>query len=80
MSIPMTITDEERDRLDKAKDLRKYGHLSSWKELLFFQMTVANPIQYQEIAYYAKRNNSGEKILLPLIFQKQKETPQEPLL
>ena len=66
MIPPLTLQNEQIERLEIAKIKRKYGHLATWKELFTFQCTLATPKQYQEIASYAYRKNHGEPITLPL--------------
>jgi len=61
------INTTELSRLKKAKQMHKYGHLESWKELYLYQRTVADREQNLEIAALAKRKNRGENITLPLM-------------
>jgi hypothetical protein len=66
MIPPLTLQLEQAERLRKANQLRKFGHLATWKELFIFQCTVATPEQIQMISGYAYRKNHGEPITLPL--------------
>ena len=66
--------------LKKAKEIGKYSHLMTWKELYLFQRTIANSKQVQEIARYAQKNNKGGKVTLPLKIQKQLDEKQEKLI
>jgi hypothetical protein len=77
---PMEIKSDEYARLKQAKELKKYSHLMTWKELYLFQRTIATPEQNEEIAEYAARKNKAEKIILPLKIQKQLDTEQEKLI
>lgn len=61
------INDTEFERLKKANQLKKYGHLQSWKELFAYQKYIASHEQVLEIASLAKRKNNGEGVKLPLM-------------
>lgn len=77
--IPIHLTEQQLERMRLANKLKKYGHLKTWEELLFFQYMIATHSQKLEIAEYAARNNRGEHIILPLKFQAEKDTPQPTL-
>lgn len=60
------LNDQEMEDMRKAKELKKYGFLDSWKKLYLFQRTIASTEQIIEIANWAKKKNKGERVLLPL--------------
>lgn len=55
---PMTI--------DEALVVKKYGGLTTWRELFYYMRHCGNPTQFHEIWQWAARYNRKEKILLPL--------------
>jgi len=60
------LTEEQMNRLHKARSLQKYGALETWQELFIYQLSIGNSVQKQEIAKFAARKNKGENITLPL--------------
>lgn len=60
------LTEQQMDRLKKANQLKKYGHLETWQELFIYQLSIGSITQRQEIGKFAERKNKGEYIKLPL--------------
>jgi len=58
---------EEIEKINQALEVKKYGDLDSWKLLVKFQACCHNIVQVKEIGEFAKRHNSGDNILLPLM-------------
>ncbi len=65
------------ERLAKAIQLQKYGHLETWREIFLFQahmLSKKNIGKVKEIAAWAKRKNQGEQVTLPLMLYGNQET------
>lgn len=60
------LTDQQMERLKRARELKKYGALETWQELFIYQLSIGNYTQLKEIAEFAARKNKGEDITLPL--------------
>ena len=61
------LTYEQYWRLYKSSQIKKYGHLESWKEICIYVYQFATPAQTKEIQEWANRKNMGEDIRLPLM-------------
>lgn len=52
--------------IQEALEIHKYGALTSWKDLFYYQRHCNDPEQTFEISVWASRYNEGQKIKLPL--------------
>ena len=60
------LTEEQMERLRKARQILKYGHLETWQELFIYQLSIGNYTQVKEIGKFAERKRKKENITLPL--------------